>query len=73
MADYGRDGAVENEQYCMPGWQKRNVEDMNQKMGYNNMSDMANTARPPTPVRAEKSNLQVGPKAADPMKNDRSE
>jgi len=71
MSDYGKDGSVENESYCMPGWQKRNVADMNQKMGYHNMSDLANTKRPPTPAPGEKANHQNGPKVANPSKNGR--
>lgn len=71
MANIGNEGAVENEQYCMPSWQKRNVDEMSQKMGYHDMGDLANTSRPPTPVKAAKSNPQVGPQGANPAKNDR--
>lgn len=76
MANYddGASGQVENDSYCMKkSWQARNVEDMNNKMGYNNMSDLANTAHPPTNAMGAKSpNPQMGPKSANPMKNDRS-
>lgn len=53
----------ENEQYCVNSYQKRNVDSMNQASGYNNMSDRANTGKPPVAMRAAKSNSQVGPKA----------
>lgn len=58
MADYN-DKAVENEAYCMPSWQKRNVDSMSDMMGYHNMADRANAAHPPTPVKAAKSNPQL--------------
>jgi hypothetical protein len=61
MADYGKNDTVENEAYCMNSWQKRNTDDMNEKMGYNNMADRANAAHPPTPVKAAKSNPQLSP------------
>jgi hypothetical protein len=74
MAEYG-DGAagqVENEQYCMKkSWNARNVDDMNSKMGYHDMSDLANTSRPPTRATGEKTNAQMGPKAANAKMNDR--
>lgn len=75
MSDYGdgENGQVEGESYCMKkNWNARNVGDMNNKMGYNNMSDMANTAKPPTPVKAAKSNPQVGPTSGNPKRNDRN-
>ncbi len=62
MADYKDGAAVENDAYCMPSWQQRNVDDMNQRMGYHNMADRANAAHPPTPVKAAKSNPQLSPK-----------
>ncbi len=65
MADYKDNGVVENEAYCMNSWQKRNVDSMNDQMGYHNMADRANAAHPPTPVRAAKSNPQLSPKGAD--------
>lgn len=70
--DDGESGQVENTNYAMKrSWQARNVESMNKDMKYNDLSDLANTARPPTPVKAQKSNMQMGPKSADPSKNDR--
>ncbi len=70
MFDDGESGAVENvkdQHYAaMPkSWQARNNMDMNKGMGYNDMADLANTAHPPTPVKADKSNPQLSPKAAD--------
>jgi hypothetical protein len=59
--DYKDDASVEGEAYCMPSMEKRNVDGMNMKMGYHDMSDRANTAKMPTPVRAQVSNKQVGP------------
>lgn len=65
-------GEVEGTNYAMKkSWQARNVADMNAKMGYHDMSDLANTAKPVTPVKAAKSNPQVGPASANPAKNDR--
>jgi hypothetical protein len=70
--DDGEAGQVENESYCMKkSWNARNVDQMTTAMGYHDMSDLANTARPPTPVKAAKENMQVGPKAANASKNDR--
>jgi len=66
----GEDGAVEDKQYCMPSWQKRNVEDMNQKMAYHNMGDRANVGKAPTKAPGAKVNAQSGPKVANPAKND---
>ncbi len=70
--DDGEAGQVENESYCMKkSWNARNTMEMNNKMGYHDMGDLANTARPPTPVKAAKSNPQIGPASANPKKNDR--
>lgn len=64
MAGYndadGVSGAVENEQYCMPSWNKRNVDEMSDKMGYHDMGDLANTGKPPVAMKGEKSNPQLG-------------
>lgn len=68
MSD-GKDGSVENDSYCMPSYNARNIDSMNKSMGYHDMGDLANTARPPTPVKAAKSNPQVGPTSASPGKN----
>ena len=65
-------GEVENESYALKkNFNARNTMEMNAKMGYHDMGDLANTARPPTPVKAAKSNPQVGPEAANASKNDR--
>jgi hypothetical protein len=65
MADYndgdGAKGAVEFDSYCMPSWNARNVDDMNAKMGYNDLSDLANSPKPPTAMKGAKSNPQLGP------------
>ena len=61
---YDSDNSVENESYCMPSWNKRNTDMINKGMGYDNMADRANAAKPPTPVRAANSNPQIGPKNA---------
>lgn len=58
MADYS-DNAVENEAYCMPSMQKRNVDQMNKASGYNNMADRANTPKAPTEMKAAKRNVQM--------------
>lgn len=70
--DDGESGQVENMSYCMKkSFNARNTDEMTQKMGYHDMGDLANTARPPTPVKAAKSNPQMGPASANPSKNDR--
>lgn len=69
--NYGKDGSVENEKYCMPSFNARNIEGMNKAMGYENMSDLANTPKAPTAMKAAKSNPQSGPKGADSSMNDR--
>lgn len=76
MADYqnadGVNGQVENEAYCMKkSWQARNVDEMTQKMGYHDMSDLANTPKAPTQMKAEKRNVQLDPKMPGPGSNDR--
>ncbi len=68
--DNGESGAVvneKNEHYAaMPmTWQAKNNRAMNEKMGYNVAADMANTAAPPTPIKMEKNNRQLGPQAED--------
>jgi hypothetical protein len=70
MIDDGESGAVENvkdEQYsAMPkSWQARNNMEMNKGMKYNDMADMANTAHPVTPIKMDRVNKQLGPKAED--------
>ncbi len=64
MSDYN-DKSVENEAYCMPSMQKRNVDSMNQQMGYNNMSDRANAQKPPVQMKAAKSNPQLSPRSGN--------
>lgn len=59
----GVNGQVMGESYCMKkSIEARNVDSMNAAYGYNNMSDRANTPKPPTPMKAAKSNPQLGPK-----------
>lgn len=52
---------VKNEQYsAMPkSWQAENNRDMNQKMGYGNMADLANTPHPATKMEGAKRNTQI--------------
>lgn len=65
-------GQVENESYALKkNFNARNTMEMNSKMGYHSMSDLANTPKAPTPSRAMKSNPQVGPEAANASRNDR--
>lgn len=75
MAGYGDldavKGAVENEEYCMPSWQKRNVDEMSQKMGYHDMNDLANTPKPPNGLQGEKRNVQLDPVMPQANSNDR--
>jgi hypothetical protein len=68
MTDYsdGVGGQAENEAYCMKkSFQAKNVDSMNEKMGYNNMSDLANTPKAPTKMMGAKSNPQLGAKASN--------
>lgn len=76
MADYndedGVSGQVENESYCMKkSWQARNVDQMTNAMGYHDMSDLANTPKPPTRMEGEKRNVQLEPKMPAASSNDR--
>lgn len=50
--------AVENEQYCVPSMQKRNVDSMSQQMGYHDMGDRANTKPWPVSMSGAKRNAQ---------------
>lgn len=50
--------SVENEQYCVPSMNKRNVDSMNNQMGYHDMSDRANTKPWPTSMQGAKRNVQ---------------
>jgi len=66
----GEEGQVENESYCMKkSVEAKNVDEMNAKMGYHDMADLANTKRPPVEMRGEKANKQEGPKASDSKYN----
>ena len=70
--DDGESGQVMNESYCLKkSFNARNTDEMTEKLGYHSMSDLANTPKAPTPSRAMKENLQMGPKSADVSKNDR--
>ena len=74
MAEYsnadGVSGQVMNESYCMKkSWQAENVDSMNKAMGRFDMSDLANTPRPPTQMKAEKRNVQLEPKMPAPNSN----
>ncbi len=70
MSDNGESGAVvneKNEHYAaMPmTWQAKNTRAMNEGLKYNDMSDLSNVAHPPTPIKMDKKNVQLSPKAAD--------
>jgi len=64
--DDGSSGQVYNEAYCMKeSVEAKNNAEMNQKMGYFNMADLANTKAFPVQMTGEKQNRQLGPEAAD--------
>jgi hypothetical protein len=68
----GVSGQVENESYCMKkSFQARNVDEMTQKMGYHDMSDLANTPKAPTAMKGEKRNTQLEPNMPKASSNDR--
>ncbi len=66
--DDGSSGQYENEKnyaYSMrKSWESRNNHDMNEKMGYGNMSDLSNCAAPPTKMEGARQNKQLSPKPA---------
>lgn len=68
--DYGSDGTVENTAYCQDSWQARNVRETNKAMGYDDMSDLANTKRAPVSMVGEKRNTQLSPSLPNSRKND---
>lgn len=75
MAEYGNadgvNGQVEGEKYCMKkSWQARNVDSTNKAMGYEDMSDLANTPKAPTSMEGEKRNVQLDPKMPNAGSND---
>lgn len=55
MADY-RD--YTGTQYCMPSVEKRNVDEANKALGYNDLSDKANRNKSPQGLQGEKSRKQ---------------
>lgn len=59
MADYGSDKAVENEQYCMPSMQKRNVDSMNDKSKWPAWNEKSNTGMYPSKMEGPKERKQV--------------
>lgn len=73
----GEGGQVENvkdRHYCMEkSWEARNNENFNRAMGFNEMSDLANTMHPATKMVGSHRNEQEGPRLASPRHNDRSE
>ncbi len=70
--DDGESGQVQNMSYCLKkSFNARNVDEMTEKLGYKDLSDLANCPQPPTPVRAAKSNPQIGPTSSNPRNNDR--
>jgi hypothetical protein len=65
MAEYGdgASGQVENDSFCMDkSLNARNNKEMNNKMGYHNMADKANTPPAPVSMMGEKVRDQSGPK-----------
>lgn len=58
MAEYGSDKAVENEQYCMPSMQKRNVDSMNAGSKYPAWNEKSNTKAYPAQMQGAKANKQ---------------
>jgi hypothetical protein len=67
MRDYDDKGRsvenVKNEHYvAMPNsWEARNNRETNVAMGYNNMTDLTNTAHPATSMQGAKRNVQLSP------------
>ncbi len=51
MADYKDYTSV---QYCMPSIEKRNVDEANKALGYNNLSDKANRNKVPQGLQGAK-------------------
>jgi hypothetical protein len=69
-------GAVRGEKYCMPSFQKDNVDSMTNMMGYHNLADLSNTPKPPTDMSNKpgvRRNEQLGAQLPNPSHNDRSE
>lgn len=60
--EYGREGSVIHEAYCMPSEHKQNVDSINAKMGYHDLSDLANTKSYPSQMGRERKNIQLDPK-----------
>ncbi len=56
---YMKDGAVENEQYCMPSMQKRNVDMMNDKSKWPAWNEKSNTEAYPSGMEGPKERKQV--------------
>jgi hypothetical protein len=70
MSNENGGGSVENEAYCMPSMQQKNVDDTNTKMGYHKMSDLANTKPWPVSMSGERRNMQEGAVMSSPDNND---